>query len=326
MLIKNPRGWELPDSAATPESAFLNRRELVKAIAAGPILASMPLGLETAFAADPPDPTTVLYPVKRNDKYTVDRPITDEKTAGSWNNFYEFLAQAGNITDRAAKLPIRPWEVNITGMVEKERKVSIDELIKAMPLEERVYRHRCVETWSMTIPFSGFPMKALVDYAKPLSSAKYLVMQTFQDKDVAPTQRQFFAAYPWPYTDGLTMEEATNELSFLVTGTYGKPMAKQHGAPLRLSVPWKYGFKSVKSIVTFHFTDKQPVTFWETLAPREYGFWANVNPQMPHPRWPQDEERPLGQNAKRPTLLYNGYAEFVAPLYANMPQNRTLFM
>ncbi len=326
MLIKNPRGWELPDSAATPESLFLNRRTLVKALAAGPMLASLPLGLEAALAADPPDPTAVLYPVKRNDKYKVDRDLTTEKAAGSWNNFYEFLAQAGDITDRAAKLPVRPWEVAITGMVEKPTKIAFDDLIKQMPLEERVYRHRCVEAWSMTVPWSGFPLKALVDFAKPLGSAKYVTMVTFLDKDIAPTQRQFFAGYPWPYTDGLTMEEATNELAFIATGVYGKPIAKQHGAPLRLAAPWKYGFKSVKSIVEFRFTDQRPTTFWETLAPREYGFWANVNPQVDHPRWSQADERLLGGNLRRATLLYNGYAEFVAPLYASMPQNRTLFM
>jgi sulfoxide reductase catalytic subunit YedY len=327
MLIKNPRGWELPESAATPESVFLNRRELMKGLAAGPILAAgaVPF-LDEAFAADPPDPSAKLYPAKRNEKYTVDRAITDERAAATWNNFYEFLPQAGEITDRAAKLVVRPWEVAIGGMVEKPHKVAIDTLLAAMPIEERVYRHRCVETWSMTVPWTGFPVKALVDYAKPLGSAKFVVMKTLMDKDMFPTQRSFFAGYPWPYTEGMTIEEATNELAFMVTGVYGKPAAKQHGAPLRLALPWKYGFKSVKSIVEVTFTDQRPTTFWETLQPREYGFWANVNPQVDHPRWSQAEERPLGGNRKVPTLLYNGYAEHVASLYAGMGNARTLFM
>ena len=330
MLIKNPRGWELPESAATPESMFLNRRELMKGLAAGPILAagSVPFLTEDVFAADPPDPSLKLYPAKRNETYKVDRPITDEKAAGTWNNFYEFLPQAGEITDRAAKLVVRPWEVAIGGMVEKPSKVAIDTLLAAMPIEERVYRHRCVERWAMTVPWTGFPLKALVDYAKPLGSAKYVVMKTLMDKDMFPTQRSFFAGYPWPYTEGMTIEEATNDLAFLVTGVYGKPAAKQHGAPLRLALPWKYGFKSVKSIVEVTFTDQRPTTFWETLQPREYGFWANVNPAVDHPRWSQAEEWLLGGSSRnlRPTLLYNGYAEYVAPLYAGMGNARTLFM
>jgi sulfoxide reductase catalytic subunit YedY len=333
MLIKAPRGWELPESAATPESVFLNRRELMKGLAAGPILAAgglaagaVPFLTDDALAADPPDPSAKLYPAKKNETYKVDRAITDERAAASWNNFYEFLAQAGDITDRAARLQVRPWEVAIGGMVEKPRTVAIDELFAAMPFEERVYRHRCVETWSMTVPWTGFPVKALVNYCQPLGSAKFVVMKTLMNRDMFPTQRQFFAGYPWPYTEGLTIEEATHDLAFMVTGVYGKPAAKQHGAPLRLAVPWKYGFKSVKSIVEVTFTDQRPVTFWETLQPREYGFWANVNPAVDHPRWSQAEERPLGQSRRVPTLLYNGYAEYVAPLYAGMGNARTLFM
>jgi sulfoxide reductase catalytic subunit YedY len=183
-----------------------------------------------------------------------------------------------------------------------------------MPKEERLYRLRCVEAWSMAIPWSGFPMKALVELAKPLSSAKYVEMLTFLDAKVAPGQRQFW--YPWPYREGITIEEATNELTFLATGAYGKPLAKQFGAPLRLALPWKYGFKSIKSIVKFSFTDKRPVSFWEKLQAQEYGFWANVNPMVPHPRWSQATEEVIGAGGKRvPTLPYNGYGEFVAHLY-----------
>ena len=325
MLIKTPRGWELPDSAATPESVFLNRRQLMKGLAAGPfVAAAAALPFAEALAADPPDPSARLYPVKRNETYKIDRDITTEAAAGSWNNFYEYMPAAGNITDAAQKLKTRPWEVKIAGMVEKPFTIAIDELLAKMPLEERVYRHRCVETWSMTVPWSGFPLKSLVDLAKPLGSAKYVKMVTFNDKDMAPVQRQFW--WPWPYTEGLTIAEATNDLAFIATGIYGKPIAKQHGAPLRLAAPWKYGFKSVKSITEFTFTDQRPQTFWENQGPREYGFWANVNPNVAHPRWSQAEEKPLGTNRKVPTLLYNGYGEQVASLYANMPASEKLFM
>ena len=182
-----------------------------------------------------------------------------------------------------------------------------------MPLEERVYRHRCVEAWSMAVPWSGFALKALVDFAKPLGSAKYLRMETQADPDTMPGLIQTW--YPWPYTEGLTLAEATNELAFIATGLYGKPIPKQRGAPLRLAVPWIYGFKSLKSIVRFHFTDERPVSFWETLIGKEYGFWANVSPKVDHPRWSQATERVLGTNERVPTLLFNGYGEFVADLY-----------
>jgi sulfoxide reductase catalytic subunit YedY len=210
-------------------------------------------------------------------------------------------------------------------MVEQPMEIGIDDLLAKMPLEERVYRHRCVEAWSMAVPYSGFPMKALVDFARPLSSAKYVQMTTFQDPDVAGGQRA--AWYPWPYVEGLTMAEARHELAFIATGLYGKPIVKQNGAPLRLAVPWKYGFKHVKAIVRFEFTDQRPKSFWEVIQGSEYGFWANVNPGVPHPRWSQASERVLGLNEQVPTLLYNGYAEFVADLYKDIDQNQeSLFM
>jgi sulfoxide reductase catalytic subunit YedY len=223
----------------------------------------------------------------------------------------------------ARKLKIRPWTVSFEGMVEQERQVDIDTLIRAMPLQERLYRMRCVEAWSMAVPWSGFALAELVKYARPLSSAKYLVMQTFLDPEMAPGQKQVW--YPWPYTEGLTMAEAMNDLSFMVTGVYGKPLPKQYGAPLRLAVPWKYGFKSVKSIVRFKFTDKRPVTYWEQILPSEYGFWANVNPEVDHPRWSQASERVLGTSKRVPTLMYNGYGAQVADLYKGM-QGEKLFM
>lgn len=323
MLIKVKRGWEIPESQATPESAYRNRRDLLKAMGLGTLIAAgsgaFPLADALAAAAPEADPSAGLYPVKRNEKYTLDRPLTDEKFSTNYNNFYEY-GEDKDIASRAQALKIRPWTIEIDGMVEKKMTVDIDDLLKQMPLEERVYRHRCVEAWSMAVPWSGFPLKNLVEMAKPLSGAKYLQMMTFKDSSMAPGQKMFW--YPWPYIEGLTMEEATNDLAFLVTGMYGHPVPKQDGAPLRLATPWKYGFKSIKSIVKFTFTDKRPVSYWEKLAVSEYGFWANVNPDVPHPRWSQATERVLGKNERVPTLIWNGYGEFVASLYDNLKSER----
>ncbi len=329
MLIRIKRGWEIPESQATPEDVFLNRRRLLKAAAAGPLLLGAG-GLLAACddmpaeAAASDDPSAGLYPVGRNPDYMLDRPITDEGLATTYNNYYEF-GSSKNIWQKAQALPIRPWTVTLDGMVEQPMEIGIDDLLAKMPLEERVYRHRCVEAWSMAVPYSGFPLKALVDLARPLSSAKYVKMTTFQDTDVAGGQRA--AWYPWPYVEGLTMAEATHHLAFIATGLYGKPIPKQNGAPLRLAVPWKYGFKHVKGIVRFEFTDQRPKSFWEEIQASEYGFWANVNPEVPHPRWSQATERVLGSDERVPTLLYNGYADYVADLYKGMdPKKDALFM
>jgi sulfoxide reductase catalytic subunit YedY len=322
MFIKKRRGWEIRESEGTPERVFHDRRRLMAAAAAGSILAAAgPLlgGLADAAAAPEIDPTAGLYPAKRNARYVLDRPVTDEKEVTTYNNFYEFGSQK-TISSSAQELKLRPWSVAIDGMVDKPMTIGFDDLIRKMPLEERLYRHRCVEAWSMSVPWSGFPLKALIDFVQPLGSAKYVRMETFLDAKVAPGQKQFW--YPWPYVEGLTMEEATNDLAFIVTGAYGKPLPKQNGAPLRLATPWKYGFKSVKSIVKFTFTDGRPETFWERLGPTEYGFWANVNPAVPHPRWSQASERVLGTNEQRPTLIWNGYGEFVAAMYDGLKGER----
>jgi sulfoxide reductase catalytic subunit YedY len=292
MFVHLRKGWKLPDSAATDETLFRDRRRIVTSLGLGSILlaggsATLP-GQALAAATEGGDPSASLYPVTRNEAYKIDRPLTDEKYALTYNNFYEFGSHK-RIAREAQALKIRPWQVRIDGMVEKERTVDIDTLLGAMPLEERVYRHRCVEAWSMAVPWSGFPFK------------------------------QFW--YPWPYIEGLTIEEATNELAFLATGLYGKPMPRQNGAPLRLAVPWKYGFKSIKSIVRFTFTDKRPKTFWEVVQRKEYGFWANVNPKIAHPRWSQATERVLGVSGRVPTLLYNGYGDYVADLYAGLAKS-----
>jgi sulfoxide reductase catalytic subunit YedY len=274
-----------------------------------------------AFANDGPI-APELYPTSRNERFTVDRELTSQELATTYNNFYEFGSHK-NISMAAQALRLRPWAVTIDGMVEEELTLDAEELIRRMPVEERVYRLRCVEAWAMTVPWSGFPLKALVDLARPLGSARYLVMTTFEDSSMAPGQRQFW--YPWPYVEGLTMAEATNDLAFIATGIYGEPMPRQNGAPLRLAVPWKYGFKSIKSIVRFTFTDTRPVSFWEEIAGNEYGFWANVNPEVPHPRWSQATEKLIGTDEVVPTRLFNGYGEFVAGIYDGLDGER-LFM
>lgn len=327
MLIRRRPSWELPESAATPESIYLSRRSLLGA-GIGLLAASgMPSLAEAATAPGDPanDPTKDLYPAKRNPAFTLDRPVTPEDISANYNNFYEFGSERNNYqcSEAAARMPRRPWTVKIDGMVETPREVGIDDIIRAMPLEERLYRHRCVEAWSMAVPWTGFPVKALVAWAKPLSGAKYIRMETFVNPAVAPAQNSFI--YPWPYLEGLTMAEATNDLAFFVTGVYGKPALNQYGAPLRLAVPWKYGFKSVKSIVRISFVAERPVGLWQQVQGREYGFWANVNPQVPHPRWSQATERDIGTGERRPTIIYNGYAEQVADLYKGLG-NEKLFM
>lgn len=322
MLVKKARAWELPESAATPEHVFRDRRRLCKAIAAGSVLLSAGgmIATNAALAEEPmTDPSAGLYPVSQNPRFTLDRPLTPEDEATSYNNYYEF-GSSKNIKSEAQALPVRPWTVTIDGMVEQAMTIDIDVLLKKMPLEERLYRHRCVEAWSMAVPWSGFPLKALVEMAHPLGSAKYLRMETFNNPDVAEGQRAVW--YPWPYVEGLTDFEASNDLAFIATGIYGKPLPPQNGSPLRLAVPWKYGFKSIKGIVKFTFTDERPRSFWEELQESEYGFWANVNPDVSHPRWSQATERVLGTGERVPTLLFNGYAEFVADMYMGLEGER----
>jgi len=322
MHVIRKRGWEIPERLATPESVYRNRREILKAggftLMSG--LAATALAGRAAAQATSDGPGR-LYPAPRNAKYTIDRPITPEEINTNYNNFYEFGTQK-SVASAAEALVTNPWEVSIEGLVEQEMTMDVDDLILSMPLEERLYRHRCVEAWSMTVPWTGFPLAKLVEMAKPTSDAKYLKMETFYDPDMASGQNSF---YPWPYVEGLTMAEATNELAFMVTGAYGKPVAKSMGAPLRLHLPWKYGFKSIKSIVRFSFVDEQPVNFWQEIQPSEYGFWANVNPEVPHPRWSQAMERDIATGELIPTRIFNGYGEYVAGLYAGM-EGEPLYM
>lgn len=343
MFIKVKRGWEIPEREATPEYVFFNRRRFLTGTAAIGATAALigcdedktaqaqssaqsaadstaPAATQTAQADA--DPSAGLYPFKQNPTYTLDRGVTTPDWSTNYNNYYEF-GTSKRVAAEAAALPLRPWVLTIDGMVDKPMQIGIDDLMKQMPLEERLYRHRCVETWSMAVPWSGFALKELVKLAAPQAGAKYLRLETFMNPEVAPEQKTPW--YPWPYVEGVTLEEATNDMAFLVTGMYGKPAPKQNGAPLRIALPWKYGFKSAKAIVKITFTDQRPMNFWQALQASEYGFWANVNPEVPHPRWSQANERVLGTDEPRPTLLYNGYGEFVASLYANL-QGENLFM
>lgn len=322
MLIRIKRGWELSENLVTPEHIFANRRQFMQGAIGGAALLGAGIG-GAAMAVEAGDPTADLYPARANPAFgPLDRPVTPENLSSTYNNFYEFASHK-QIWEAAQALQTRPWQVRIDGLVRKPQTLDIDSLIRQMPLEERIYRHRCVERWSMVVPWTGFPLAGILKLADPEPEARYVRMETFQNPDIAAGQKQFW--YPWPYQEGVTVEEAQNDLAFLVTGAYGKPLAKQFGAPLRLALPWKYGFKSIKSIVRFTLTDARPVSFWEATNADEYGFWANVNPEVDHPRWSQAVEEPLGTRSTVPTTLYNGYAEQVASLYKNM-NGQNIFM
>ncbi|HVZ10760.1 protein-methionine-sulfoxide reductase catalytic subunit MsrP [Rhodopila sp.] len=313
MQVIRRRGWEIPEHRVTPEPIVLNRRAWLAAAGALAILPAIARADQPAAAAAGSAPVNPAFS-------NAGRAVTDAKYATTYNNYYEFGTDK-SIWREAQALPQRPWTIRIDGMVGKPRTIGIDDLLAQIPQEERIYRHRCVEAWAMTVPWTGFPLSKLVKLADPLASARYVVFETAQDKSM-PGLSDF---YPWPYTEGVTIDEAANELAFISTGLYGKPLPPQNGGPIRLTLPWKYGFKSAKSIVRISFTDKRPATFWEALQASEYGFWANVNPAVPHPRWSQATERLLGTNERIPTQLFNGYADQVAALYAGL-KNEKLFM
>ena len=316
--IKIPKEWEIEENQVTSESDYINRRKFIKDLglaSAGTLLFSS----SNACAQNKGvEKQLELYRAQKldaenNPNFTVNRQMTDEVVAATYNNYYEFTTSKSGVWKEVKEFKTRPWEIEISGLVEKPMTLDIDDLIKQMPLEERIYRFRCVEAWAMVVPWIGFPMKALLDKVQLTADAKYVRMLTFLDSEVAPQQRNL--RYPWPYYEGLTLAEAMNDLTILTVGIYGHILPPQHGAPIRLIVPWKYGFKSIKSIVSIELTDKKPRTFWNTLAPREYDFEANVNPNVPHPRWSQANERMIGTGERLPTMIYNGYGSSVAHLY-----------
>jgi sulfoxide reductase catalytic subunit YedY len=302
MLIRSPRGWEIPEREATPESAYLNRRQLLTAAGF--------LGVERLLAAG-----AGPYPAKRNPDFTLDRPITEEWASTGYNNFYEFNEEDKTaVKDMVGKFQISPWKIEVKGLVQKPRWFDVDDLVRTMPLEERLYRHRCVEAWSMAVPWTGFQFSELVKQVQPKPEAKYVRFESVYRPKEMPGQVHY-TWYSWPYFEGLRMDEAMNPLAFMVTGLYGKPIPKQNGAPVRMALPWKYGFKGAKSIVKIEFIAKEPDTFWHRSGPTEYGFYSNVNPNRPHPRWSQATEKVIPNMERRPTLLYNGYEKWVAGMY-----------
>jgi sulfoxide reductase catalytic subunit YedY len=320
MLIRRRPAWAIPEQQVTPEAVVLARRALLGG--AGAIAVAAPAQAQWhIFGGGAGSPAAPLKPLvaPRNAKYDGGRALTPEKDSTTYNNYYEF-GEDKSIADAAQALPIDPWSLEIAGMVAQPRTIALEDLLKQVTLEERVYRHRCVEAWAMTVPWTGFPLAALVKLAEPASGAKYLRFTTLADHKTMPGLTHGW--YPWPYTEGVTLAEATNELSFLSVGMYGKTIPKQDGAPIRLTLPWKYGFKSAKSIVKVEFTDTRPVGFWQHLQDSEYGFWANVNPAVPHPRWSQAHERLLGSDEMVATQIWNGYGDTVASLYDGLKNER----
>lgn len=313
MLIRVRRGWEIPERLATPEELAFGRRAVLKSAAGALLGAGLAGGAGGAVAAEG------LPPAMRNPRYPPGRDITPEREVTTYNNYYEFGSHKG-IWQAAQRLPQRPWTLKVDGLVDSPREFGIEDLLARMPLEERVYRLRCVEAWSIVVPWTGFPLSALLREVRPQSGAKYLRFETAAVPSAMPGLRQSW--YPWPYIEGCTVEEAANELSFLAVGAYGKALPPQNGGPIRLHQPWKYGFKAGKSLTRITLTSERPRTFWETVQPSEYGFWANVNPAVPHPRWSQATERVIGTGERVPTQIFNGYGEFVAGLYTGLQNER----
>ncbi len=326
--LRIPSSWEIPERLTTPEEVFLNRRQLLAALGLGALAFGLPAEIASAAPVAPKvDPAKMLqpavaprfamrFPAQRNPAYKLlaGRTLTPEAKCSGYNNFYEMTTIKDEVWKLAAGYPVVPWKVEVTGLVAKPRTYDLDDLFK-FPLEERIYRHRCVERWAMQVPWTGFPLKALLDQVQPLSTAKYLRSVSFSDPEHLPGVKETISYYPWPYHEGLRLDEAMNPLAFIVLGSYGHPLPMQNGAPLRLHCPWKYGYKSPKSIVKLELLADPPPTFWHALQPVEYGFYSNVNPKKPHPRWSQEIEEDLGTGEKRQTLLYNGYGEQVARMY-----------
>jgi methionine sulfoxide reductase catalytic subunit len=295
----------------TPLSLYLRRREFLAMGAGSLVGAAAPPRTARADEAMPP-----LLPGVKPGPFGTDEAKTPWEAVTTYNNYYEFGTDKSDPAKNAGAFRSRPWTVSFEGEIERPQKVSIDELVKWFPLEERVYRMRCVEAWSMVIPWVGFPLAGLVERLGPTPKAKYVAFTSVLDPSQMPGQRR--DVLDWPYVEGLRLDEATHPLTLIAVGLYGRELPNQNGAPLRLVVPWKYGFKGIKGITKVRFVEKQPPTTWSKMAPEEYGFYANVNPAVDHPRWSQAKERRIGEFFKRNTLPFNGYADQVAGLYAGM--------
>jgi len=321
MLIKKPE--DVKSSEITDQKTYLNRRLFMRAV----VLAGTATASTLLYKALNPPPPEKVPGVKLNTVphepdeeaiqrgYKVSEALTPLEEITNYNNFYEFSTSKSGVAYAAKGFVTKPWTVSVSGLVNNPRTFDLDELLK-FPLEERVYRLRCVEGWSMVIPWIGFPLKSLLDKVEPTSDAKYVAFQTLLDPTRMPLQRT--GVLEWPYVEGLRLDEAMHPLTILATGLYGETLPPQDGAPIRLVVPWKYGFKSIKSIVKITLVANQPPTTWSNEAPEEYGFYSNVNPSVPHPRWSQATERRIGEFGRRNTQLFNGYGEQVAHLYQGM--------
>ena len=295
-------------SEITPHSLYLSRREFLKA--AGMVTGS---ALLAACAPKASEIDMTAFPVKKDE---FGDPANSFEEITTYNNYYEFSENKQTVNKLAKDFKSHPWTVEVYGLVNHPQKYAVEDLIKKFPQEERIYRLRCVEAWSMVIPWMGFPLASLLKEAEPTSDAKFVRFETLLDPEQFPHQGSHL--YPWPYQEGLRLDEAMHHLTILATGVYGQSLPNQNGAPLRLVVPWKYGFKSIKAIVKIELVDGQPGTFWKTINRKYYGFYSNVIPNQPHPRWSQASERRIGELEPRPTLMFNGYAEEVASLYEGM--------
>ena len=310
MLIRRPPRFTA--SQITDPKLYLSRRELMVGAAA--------LALAPA-PGDASTPKGQTLAATRNASFSLTEPFTKSEHATTYNNFYEFGVNKDDPARLAHTLRPRPWTVQVDGLVHKPKTFDIDELIKLFPLEERVYSLRCVEAWSMVIPWIGYPLAALLKQVDPRPAARYVEFTTLKDPEQFPAQKPSFLGFgslDWPYTEGLRVDEAMHPLTLLTVGMYGQVLPNQNGAPVRVVVPWKYGFKSAKSVVRIRLTDTEPKTAWNKAAPQEYGFYSNVNPNVDHPRWSQATERRIGEFRRRSTLMFNGYGEQVASLYAGM--------
>ena len=300
-------------SEITPKEVYFSRRDFIKmagVAATGAVLAAC---APTLASAPVPTPAGV-HASKTTDE--LGDPLNSYADITNYNNYYEFTIDKQGVAPLSRGFKTSPWSVQVYGMVANPKTYGVDELIGKFPPQERIYRLRCVEAWSMVVPWQGFPLASLLKEAQPTSAAKYVRFETLLDPKDMPGQSD--PTYPWPYQEGLRLDEAMNDLTILATGLYGEPLPPQDGAPIRLVVPWKYGFKSIKAIVKIELTDTQPATLWSTVAPDEYGFYSNVNPDRPHPRWSQATELRIGENKRVPTLMFNGYGAEVASLYTGM--------
>jgi sulfoxide reductase catalytic subunit YedY len=315
MLVKRRTGKEIPSSEITPKHLYLSRRQFLKSASIGVATLAGSAVLASCRPSAPSSETETPPGEVGETTDELDDTLTEYRDVVGYNNFYEFTTGKEGVAARATNFVTSPWQVTVGGLVNNPKTYDLDDLGR-FEEEERIYRLRCVEAWSMVIPWMGFPLSALLADVEPTSSAKYVRFETLYDPEQMPGQKN--PGYSWPYVEGLRLDEAMHDLTILATGLYGEDLPPQNGAPVRLVVPWKYGFKNIKSIVKIDLVEETPISLWMQASPREYGFYANVNPEVPHPRWSQATERRIGESARRDTVIFNGYADQVAALYEGM--------